>query len=633
MYIATFYSFKGGVGRTMSMVNVAVELANRGKRVLMVDFDLEAPGLDTFDLGRPNQSSPGMVDFVREYLDTGIAPDVAEFLFESPGFSGNGSGLWIMPAGAQDSGYAGRLASIDWNDLYERHDGFLLFEDLKLQWRAEIDPDYVLLDSRTGYTDVGGICTRHLPDAVVILFFPNEQNLRGLTKVVHDIRAEADGVRAKQIDLHFVLSNVPDLDDEDAILEKIIRSFRENLDSKREPLAIHRYASLSLLNQTIFTKDRPKSRLARQYRRLASRLVRYNVDDRDGALDFLSRRAGMPSRRSPRRWLGRGDGRSGDYLERIEERHQKDGEILFRLGQIQADRGDFEKFVDLVDRAIDEGYREPEAWLARARHRRWQENDSAGASSDALAVFRNSDASFPDVNMALRLLLPEDLEKVPDSEAVVALPDRERILMAGRLTRSKKEAELARTLLRPLLANDKLEAADLARARQAAILALLALGRFKEAVTSCLESAPSLDAMTVQDAFNYGMALWAQQREPPRDPFARVLELDALEPPDAANANYAQCLGVAHWAMGNTNTAQETLARAESRIRTERSSFSCWRYLEVPARLFLQDLQEMRRMVDGDQTVKPQFMRQPRNREGASAARPTSSGEPTVPVC
>ena len=50
MYVTTFYSFKGGVGRTMALVNVAVELANTGRRVLVVDFDLEAPGLDTFDL-------------------------------------------------------------------------------------------------------------------------------------------------------------------------------------------------------------------------------------------------------------------------------------------------------------------------------------------------------------------------------------------------------------------------------------------------------------------------------------------------------------------------------------------------------------------------------------------------------
>ena len=49
MYITTFYSFKGGVGRSMALANAGVELARRGRKVLLVDFDLEAPGLDTFD--------------------------------------------------------------------------------------------------------------------------------------------------------------------------------------------------------------------------------------------------------------------------------------------------------------------------------------------------------------------------------------------------------------------------------------------------------------------------------------------------------------------------------------------------------------------------------------------------------
>ena len=42
----TFYSYKGGVGRTMAMANVAALLARKGRKVVMLDFDLEAPGLD-----------------------------------------------------------------------------------------------------------------------------------------------------------------------------------------------------------------------------------------------------------------------------------------------------------------------------------------------------------------------------------------------------------------------------------------------------------------------------------------------------------------------------------------------------------------------------------------------------------
>ncbi|MEM6301295.1 MAG: AAA family ATPase, partial [Pseudomonadota bacterium] len=59
MYTVTFYSFKGGVGRSMAMMNVASELVAAGRRVLVVDFDLEAPGLDTFNLPCPQDRPKG----------------------------------------------------------------------------------------------------------------------------------------------------------------------------------------------------------------------------------------------------------------------------------------------------------------------------------------------------------------------------------------------------------------------------------------------------------------------------------------------------------------------------------------------------------------------------------------------
>ena len=183
MYVTTFYSFKGGVGRTMALVNAAVELANTGRRVLVVDFDLEAPGLDTFYILHSKTQFPGLVDFVSEYIASGQAPEVDRFIGESPDIGDQGGGLWIMPSGAHQDSYAAHFSQIDWGALYEQYDGYLLFEDLKEQWKQAIKPDYVLIDSRTGHTDTGGICTRQLPDAVAILFFPNEQNLRGLTPV------------------------------------------------------------------------------------------------------------------------------------------------------------------------------------------------------------------------------------------------------------------------------------------------------------------------------------------------------------------------------------------------------------------------------------------------------------------
>ena len=364
MYVTTFYSFKGGVGRTMALVNTGVELARRGRKVLLVDFDLEAPGLDTFEAVKPKKTTPGIVDFVRRYLDTGQAPEVAEFLEKCPEIGDDGGKLWLMPAGTSRPNYADSFRQIDWGDLYEQRDGFILFEDLKAQWKEVLQPDYVLIDSRTGHTDVGGICTRQLPDSVAMLFFPNEQNLTGLTKVVADIRSESEEPRGKKIHLHFIMSNVPDLDDEDRILEKKIKAFQKKLDFERDPLIVHRYDSLSLLNQVVFTKDRPRSRLAEEYRQLVKEIISQNLEDREGALEYLRKSQRAVHSDSFRHESSEEENQK--LLDKIRNLHDSDGEVLFQLGVLKQEQWEPEQAASLFGRAIERGYSKPQVHMRRA---------------------------------------------------------------------------------------------------------------------------------------------------------------------------------------------------------------------------------------------------------------------------
>ena len=605
MYVTTFYSFKGGVGRTMALVNVAVDLARRGRRVLAVDFDLEAPGLDTFDLPGASRTTPGMIDFVSAYLDTGQAPRADRYVFESPGIGTGDGGLWIMPSGVHQDSYAERLARIDWGRLYEQHDGYLLFEDLKEQWREFVQPDYVLIDSRTGHTDVGGICTRQLPDAVVILFFPNPQNLRGLTKVVRDIRAERAAPRNKVIDLHFVMSNVPDLDDEDRILEQTIASFQRDLGFAGEPAVIRRYDSLSLLNQAIFIKDRPRSRLAAEYSVVTSEIMRVNPEDRDGALDYIARvsRANHTLGGLPLATIDQ-------HLKDIQASHRNDGEVQFRLGMLRSDEGGNEDAVGLFSQAIESGYRRPEVYLRRALIRRW-EDDHDGASQDAVKVLRSDRAVPAEVRRALTMIAPEQLPQIVELPAVAMLPPSEQAWIAEKLDRSRDGAETARLMLRTLLSDSRLVSEEQTAARRTLVLASIALGKFSEALEVIRNQEPELEKMEIEFAFNYGVALWGDRRQLVRDPFKRVVELEQSDPDDNGSPNRLQCISLSHWACGDAGAAREYATAAHREITRRRGSeFSCWRYLRVPAAEFAQDVSEMIKLIEGNDSVTPRFLSQ-----------------------
>ena len=605
MYVTTFYSFKGGVGRSMALANAAVELVKRGRRVLAVDFDLEAPGLDTFDVLRPRDEVHGIIDFVHEYLDSNRAPDAARFLARSADVGDGGGELWIMPSGAQQASYAAQFNQIDWAELYEKHDGYLLFEDLKAQWKQAVDPDYVLIDSRTGHTDTGGICTRQLPDAVAILFFPNEQNLRGLTKVVNDIRAESDAPRNKTIELHFIMSNVPDLDDEDRILEKKIQAFRNQLEFTGDPLIVHRYDSLSLLNQVVFTQRRPKSRLAREYRAVVDQIATRNLDDRDGALSYIQR-IGMPRRR--RRTVYESQDDLEKRLHRIEKTHAKDGEILFELGRLREDDPRTEPDAQLFDRAIQLGYRQPDVYLQRARVRA-RNDDRSGASEDALRVLQTDGIPPPLIWRAVSLIEPDESEAAAASPAVSSLGVRERVALAERLS-GRKQISVAVGILEPIVDDSTLAEEDRASARATLATRLIANGSCGRAAELLRPGDGRLEELGIRDAFNYGMAVWGATREAVDAPFVRVVELDKSQSDtERSGPNYWQCMAVANWAVGDREAARQFETRARQAGRG--SVFSCWRYFDVSANEFREDLDDIRALVEGGASRLPRFMRTP----------------------
>jgi cellulose biosynthesis protein BcsQ len=614
MQVVTFYSFKGGSGRTMALVNVGVELARAGRRVLLVDFDLEAPGLDTFNLPRPQSDVPGLVDYVSEYLHTGVAPDFESFAYKSPLVGLDKGQLWIMPSGKQDDFYARRLSSIDWRELYEKKDGYLLFENLKSQWQAVLQPDYVLIDSRTGHTDVGGICTRHLPDSVVVLFFPNEQNRRGLEKVVKEIRLEETGPRKKSIQLHFVIANVPDLDDEEQILAGMIKRLKNSLAYDELAAVIHHYNSLMLLNQSVFTLDRPNSRLAQEYRNLTNAIKRSNAEDREGALEFLS---GIGSR-SFRRKDATPAGVVETRIEAIQQRHASDGEVLRALARVRRRQHRIDEAIALLDQATAAGLSDAELLLARAELHVMKNNNEA-AVADLTRVLEMSEVTDLQVSVAVRLLADLDvpiLNRLPSSLALSTLDFEAQLAVSKELFFSRESLAVAVELLRSVALRHDLKRHQHDHVKLDLSLCLIGLGHFQEAMTTISPTRPDPKLLDVPDAFNYAMAEWGQTKLSPTDLFARVVELDKEE--KQSGPNYDQCLSIALHAIGDSNKASQRLSEARQQMMTlPRLEFSAWRYLRVDPAQFMRDLDAIDEMIHGGQLLPEFIQQQPVQSSGA----------------
>jgi MinD-like ATPase involved in chromosome partitioning or flagellar assembly/tetratricopeptide (TPR) repeat protein len=229
--IIAFYSFKGGVGRSLVLANVAWILASNDKRVLVVDWDLEAPGLEEYFRAcvQPGlvRRTAGVIDLLEDYrsfaearlaeraggrhvpsTDSGEDPgedplvpddrDPADYAYL--GDNVIGLALWagaegcvdLMPAGrrAKDyraKDYSTKVTGFDWSRFYTELDGGEFLQALATNMRDEYD--YVLVDSRTGISEVAAVGPLKLADVVVNCFGMSEQSIDGALKISEHIEA------------------------------------------------------------------------------------------------------------------------------------------------------------------------------------------------------------------------------------------------------------------------------------------------------------------------------------------------------------------------------------------------------------------------------------------------------------
>ncbi|NGZ18720.1 AAA family ATPase [Vibrio aestuarianus] len=189
--VVTFYSYKGGVGRTTSIALFARYYANLGKKVFVLDCDFEAPGLiNFFGVSQFDNPKSGIVEYINDKKFDSTINLNEDYVYEvSSAYSGEGR-INMMPAGnifgANISHYLEGLARVDMNGPNALLNEFNnIFQDIERNY----EPDVILVDSRTGFNNVFGALSQ-LSHTIVGLAGDDHQNEPGLNMLLEQLNDE-----------------------------------------------------------------------------------------------------------------------------------------------------------------------------------------------------------------------------------------------------------------------------------------------------------------------------------------------------------------------------------------------------------------------------------------------------------
>jgi hypothetical protein len=231
MQTITFYSYKGGTGRSLALANAARYLARLRFKVVALDFDLESPGLhykfSSNPEGKPLPVVAGVVDYLHGFIVEGeVSRPVADYVVAVP-VPGTDRPISLIPAGHVPSvEYWAKLSRINWYDLFYSKDaeGVQIFLELKKRILDEFEPDFLLVDSRTGITEIGGVATTLFADRVICLVLPPIENLEGARAVLRSLKRSRRESGFGDVEIMIALSRLPPMkgtEDERELTDRI----------------------------------------------------------------------------------------------------------------------------------------------------------------------------------------------------------------------------------------------------------------------------------------------------------------------------------------------------------------------------------------------------------------------------
>lgn len=260
--VVTFYSYKGGMGRTTTMMGFALWLASHNRKVAIIDCDLEAPGyLNFFRLQENPELAKGLkngfVEFVAdnsfmqelEISDYCVIPNVPENIPNRDEKIKMGTvydNIVIVPGGNLNDAYAKEFGEME-NETeeefrlkirsYKNREQYIQglsrinlsspssllrqFHDLICKLKDAYGVEIVLIDSRTGFNDIYGSAAFSLSDHVVSFFGYSNQTEPGLRQLMDSYRRSCAKPETCDLNTNLILEPTFDLTICNSILPEV----------------------------------------------------------------------------------------------------------------------------------------------------------------------------------------------------------------------------------------------------------------------------------------------------------------------------------------------------------------------------------------------------------------------------
>ncbi len=407
MKTITFYSYKGGVGRSLALSNIAKRLSEYNKKVCVLDFDLEAPGLQFKFNGysRP-VIQKGIVDYIHNFCnhsshtekinDYAITLKPANQIFEPIKFIASGN--------INNNEYWKKLSEINWFEMFysENAQGVKFFLDLKAKIQKEIEPDVLLIDSRTGITDISGVTLRLLADEVIVFAANNEENMFGSQKIIQSLLDTSKALFNKVPKINFVLTRIPftdkpgDKEKEFKLIQNRKNELKKNiglndleisvihsdrrLEEKESLLIGYEYQekTASIENDYLVLFDKISSEILNDVEKIKFKntkiaekefLKSLNEEDIPKKIQFLNQAIELDPTKYSYFWdrghaysiLGEWKKTQIDYDKAL-ELNPKDASLLFNRGIASFNINEFEKSIEFYEKALEIDSNMPHAY-------------------------------------------------------------------------------------------------------------------------------------------------------------------------------------------------------------------------------------------------------------------------------